>query len=284
MHPIVLLLIAGAGGYLLWDSLDEGPPEVQALDTPSGNKIVVPTSTKTPQESVSDVPIPDGQGPQAIHKPHAHRWHKPAILDPNTPTVITPTGAANLSVQTTADVQRALSTIGMANLAPTGILDPKTKSAIASLQRQLGMPVTGIPDLSTVKNIQAALGNLGKSVTAIGNHPAVQQATQDSANALASSASQLSVTSVSALQKALNAIGTRPSLKPDGIVGPKTTAALKAFQISQGLVSDGVLGPKTLTALQASVDPKTMNALASAPSVFTGEFGGGKRRHKKHAA
>lgn len=35
----------------------------------------------------------------------------------------------------------------------------------------------------------------------------------------------------------------------DGVMGAKTTAALKAFQQSKGLVADGILGPKTEAAL-----------------------------------
>ena len=50
------------------------------------------------------------------------------------------------------------------------------------------------------------------------------------------------------VQSALTARGFVPG-KIDGRVGPKTTEAVKAFQRSRGLVADGVLGPKTLAAL-----------------------------------
>lgn len=36
----------------------------------------------------------------------------------------------------------------------------------------------------------------------------------------------------------------------DGLVGPKTIAAIRAFQTLHGLNPDGIVGPKTLTALQ----------------------------------
>ncbi|MBC8436664.1 MAG: peptidoglycan-binding protein [Candidatus Omnitrophica bacterium] len=37
--------------------------------------------------------------------------------------------------------------------------------------------------------------------------------------------------------------------KIDGIMGPKTRRAIKAFQKSRGLKTDGVIGPRTQNAL-----------------------------------
>jgi HK97 family phage prohead protease len=56
---------------------------------------------------------------------------------------------------------------------------------------------------------------------------------------------------VSDLQERLNALGAKPPLKTDGIFGPKTLAAVRAFQRSHGLVVDGLVGPKTTAALRA---------------------------------
>jgi len=80
---------------------------------------------------------------------------------------------------------------------------------------------------------------------------------------LSKTASQLPVSDVSSMQRALNALGAKPPLKIDGIIGNKTTAAIKAFQIASGLVADGVAGPKTLTALQYAVDPAVAQIVAS---------------------
>jgi Putative peptidoglycan binding domain len=41
----------------------------------------------------------------------------------------------------------------------------------------------------------------------------------------------------------------------DGIFGPQTLAAVKAFQLSKGLLADGVVGPQTWAALFAPVAP-----------------------------
>ncbi len=50
-----------------------------------------------------------------------------------------------------------------------------------------------------------------------------------------------------AMQIALNLHGA--TLTADGFPGPKTTAAVRAFQVNHGLVPDGVAGPKTRQAL-----------------------------------
>lgn len=49
------------------------------------------------------------------------------------------------------------------------------------------------------------------------------------------------------VQSALNALGE--SLKVDGLLGPKTDAAVTRFQTKFGLVADGLPGPKTRKAL-----------------------------------
>lgn len=50
--------------------------------------------------------------------------------------------------------------------------------------------------------------------------------------------------SIKEIQIQLNALGYGPLIL-DGKEGPKTTAAIKAFQIKNGLIADGVYGPKT---------------------------------------
>ena len=55
---------------------------------------------------------------------------------------------------------------------------------------------------------------------------------------------------VSDLQARLNALGAKPPLKLDGIFGPKTLAAVRAFQKSHGLKVDGLVGPLTTAALR----------------------------------
>ena len=53
------------------------------------------------------------------------------------------------------------------------------------------------------------------------------------------------------LQQRLKEVGFNPG-NIDGDFGPATTAALLAFQNSQGLLADGIAGPRTLAALNLS--------------------------------
>ena len=55
-----------------------------------------------------------------------------------------------------------------------------------------------------------------------------------------------------AVQQKLNDLGANPKLDTDGKWGPKSKAALTAFQKSKGLTADGIPGPNTLGALGIS--------------------------------
>lgn len=60
--------------------------------------------------------------------------------------------------------------------------------------------------------------------------------------------SQVERLAVEILQGELRLAGYNPG-RPDGVRGPKTTAALKAFQAAHNLTPDGIDGPKTWAAL-----------------------------------
>lgn len=67
----------------------------------------------------------------------------------------------------------------------------------------------------------------------------------------------------SAVQKALNDKGAQPPLAVDGQWGPKSKAALIAYQKSKGLVADGVPGPITLGSLGISSAGGSSTSVAS---------------------
>ncbi|MCB9641072.1 MAG: peptidoglycan-binding protein [Myxococcales bacterium] len=68
---------------------------------------------------------------------------------------------------------------------------------------------------------------------------------------------------VKTLQDRLQDLGFKPG-PVDGVFGPKTEAAVKAFQKSAGEVVDGWVGPKTWSALEKA---KPKNAAPSTPST-----------------
>lgn len=288
MHPIILLLIAGGGLYLLYDTLDDAP-EVQSLRNPKNNtQIVVPTGGPAAISGTSQVPIPAGQGPQAIHKPLSPK--SGPNLHPRMPAIITASGATNFSMQTIEDIQRAVNTLGVATppLRVDGLLSPVTMRAIVAIQRKVKVPATGVLDLPTKRAVESTLGALAMGdPPGIGVSPAVQRATSKSVDKLVSGASQMAIKSVVDIQKALNALGSNPALKEDGKLGAKTEAAIKAFQIATGLVADGVPGPKTWAALQSAVDPASYQKIqgVKGESIYAGEntpydFGGAKKKKK----
>ena len=61
---------------------------------------------------------------------------------------------------------------------------------------------------------------------------------------------------VRALQDDLNTLGADPPLEADGVLGPATTVAVKAFQTAAGLPADGIAGPVTLAAIKLRVDAR----------------------------
>lgn len=60
-----------------------------------------------------------------------------------------------------------------------------------------------------------------------------------------------------AVQRRLNELGANPPLVEDGLIGPKTSAAVRAFQSANGLVVDGIVGPATTAALKLTGTPPT---------------------------
>lgn len=66
-------------------------------------------------------------------------------------------------------------------------------------------------------------------------------------------AAPLDLTDPRALQQALNRAGASPPLTVDGKIGPRTVAAIVAFQRAHALQPDGRVGPATLAALREAV-------------------------------
>jgi cell wall-associated NlpC family hydrolase len=149
-------------------------------------------------------------------------------------------GATGTSVRT---LQQAL------GVTADGVFGPRTEQAVRSYQASHGLPATGhVGPLTT-----QALG-LGDGAGAIRSASGAGENStgatgQDGATGNdGSDASALSPAQVQALQRALG-------VTPDGVFGPRTKAALRAYEAQHGLPADGVPDPQVVQALGAATPP-----------------------------
>jgi peptidoglycan hydrolase-like protein with peptidoglycan-binding domain len=131
---------------------------------------------------------------------------------PITPQTTTP-------VPTTKELQQELKDLGYYTGTVDGIYGPKTESAVAAFQKVYGLPVDGIVGPNT-------LDKLDDIVLPPGNIPATNKD----------------------IQAELKSLGFY-SGNIDGIIGPQTISAIKAFQNLNGLPITGVVDQQTFASL-----------------------------------
>lgn len=74
------------------------------------------------------------------------------------------------------------------------------------------------------------------------------------------------------LQNSLNRLGASPKLELDGIVGPATRNAVRAFQLAAGIGVDGLTGPETFAAIdKALAAGKPVPTMPVPPDITIGE-------------
>lgn len=110
-------------------------------------------------------------------------------------------------------------------------------------------------------NVGIMMSKTGTSSDALS--PAAAHAVQPPGQGAYTNASYTTGGAMSTLdvQKALNSLGAAPPLTEDGINGPLTTNAVRAFQQTMGIQVDGVVGPQTVAAINTA-----LNALGTAQS------------------
>jgi len=122
-----------------------------------------------------------------------------------------------------AKIQEELGQQGFFAGDPTGILDEATRSAIRTFERTQGLPETGEPSVALL----AAVGAGVKPVPRPEPLPRL---------------------SVSDMQRILNEKGFGP-LEVDGLMGPRTRAALERFAAERGISAADLRAPAMMRAL-----------------------------------
>jgi murein DD-endopeptidase MepM/ murein hydrolase activator NlpD len=148
-----------------------------------------------------------------------------AVLAVTTLAVPAPASAAGAR---TAALQVALHARGLYAGSIDGLPGPATRTGVMGLQRRAGLPVDGIAGPAT----RGALGWRGRPRFGARVLHAAQRGWD-----------------VASLQFLLGRAGF-PSGPVDGVLGPRSTAALRRFQAWAGLLADGLAGPGTLAALR----------------------------------
>lgn len=174
---------------------------------------------------------------------------------------------------------------GMGNLGGAG-LSPELKQALLSasgnsainpnavLQRltQLGAPVDAVS--GSAPKIDARALSRGRNLDVYTAGPGLDAVASGSAVLHRGHKGE----GVKELQRMLNAMGA--NLEVDGKLGPKTEAALKAFQDGRGLGSNGVLDASTLEMLRKGGDKLAPEQWAK----FAPDYGIDRERAKTDAA
>jgi peptidoglycan hydrolase-like protein with peptidoglycan-binding domain len=141
-------------------------------------------------------------------------------------------------------LQQALAKAGFSPGAADGSFGPKTAAAVKAYQKAHGLVADGIVGPKTWAKLAAA------PQAAASSQPVLKQGSKNA--------------SVKSLQQKLNQLGFNCGAV-DGSFGPKTAAAVKAFQRAAGLVADGVVGPKTWAKINSG------SSFTPAPAATTGK-------------
>jgi len=147
---------------------------------------------------------------------------------------------------TVLDVQTALKKAGYDPGPLDGKMGPATSAAIRAFQAAHGLQVDGIVGNQT----KSALFG-GQAATNMPPATTVAKGPGDPA--------------IADIQRALLAQGFNPG-PIDGLSGPQTTAAVKAFQRAKGLQVDGLVGPITRAALFGPTSTAPVGTPATAPN------------------
>jgi peptidoglycan hydrolase-like protein with peptidoglycan-binding domain len=172
----------------------------------------------------------------------------PAPLPPQEPTVPTPVPPSSIyRVGSSGEKVRQIQQI--VGVPVDGVFGPQTEAAVRQWQSNLRIGADGVWGPAT----EQATHDL---FVFLSNLPAVEQTAPANPFLVALDAATKEVLrqgstggSVKIAQVGLNAKGF--ALVADGVFGPRTDQAVRAFQSSRRLAADGIIGPQTWAALLA---------------------------------
>ncbi len=208
----------------------------------------------------------------ATPKPTATPAPVTAVPDPGvTPA---PTPALNVTLKLGSSgtqvkqLQEALKTLGFYTGKINSSFDNATRLAVASFQKENKLTVDGIAGKKTLTRLYS--GTAVAAPTATPKPTAIPKvkatATPKPGTVLGTAALRLKDTGtrVKQLQQALITLGYLPKGSDDGIFGPKTYNAVRAFQKAGRLTVDGIAGKITLAGIE-----KALSGAPIAPATAT---------------
>ncbi|HEX5751214.1 MAG TPA: peptidoglycan-binding protein [Archangium sp.] len=156
-----------------------------------------------------------------------------AALAPRATTALAapPTLRLNASGPAVTSLQNKLQAAGFNPGAADGSFGPKTLAAVKAFQKAKGLEADGVVGPKTWSALDKATAPKPSTpASSGGSGPTLREGARGEP--------------VRALQNRLNQLGFNAGTA-DGSFGPRTEAAVKAFQKAKGLTADGVVGPKT---------------------------------------
>ena len=176
-------------------------------------------------------------------------------------TATTPLPAAQAWV---VSLQQKLAGLGLFAGPRTGVYGPLTTAAVVAFQTKAGLTPDGkwgptsqaaLERAVAAGGVTAARGTPAKGTPATATATATATTTATAATTTTAAALPAPQAWVKSLQQKLARLGTF-SAPANGVLGPITTAAIKAFQAKSGLKADGQWGPASQAALVKALAAK----------------------------
>lgn len=189
--------------------------------------------------------------PEAIANAQPALIQAPIAQTTEAQTAARPTLRPGSTGDSVEEVQALLTLLGYFSNAVDGQYQDTTESAVRAFQQDLGLSSDGIVGPATWdKLLPAPSTNLTPpEVAEVAASPTPSQSEEkDESVGLPTLKPGMRGPAVVQVQETLEALGFYDGAI-DGIFGPGTEAAVKAFQSRTGLVDDGVVGPATWGAL-----------------------------------